>query len=168
MTAISARIALAAVATCTFSGHEFRVRAPGAIELAELIGEHPDVGILFDGGGSRLAAGGRSVVALAKLCVEDQPEDFEAGVRRASFKEVAAFVRTVLGLFVGDDGLGPFVREDLAPALLVIAGQKRAAQVAALAEVAEIAIDAMIDQVLDQAAKSLPGIKAQADQPQAA
>jgi len=135
----SARAAIAPCDKATFAGEEFTIYPPGTIELCEFIGEHPAFAPFFDGAAtlqSKVAAGAKSVLQLARMCCRDgaDREDFDKLVRRASFSETMAFIRKVVALTAGEDGIGPFVERELAPAMLVITGREKAELVAGFAK----------------------------------
>ncbi len=147
----------------TFSGEEFTIYPPGAIELAEFIGEHPSMDVLFAGesGRAKAAAGGRSLIAFARLACREAVEgreDFDLLVKRATFREQIVFVRKVITMWTGDEGLGPFVRTEVTPILLAVGGKQRAEKVNGIAGLAEALLDKLINEALDDIAKMLPGI----------
>ena len=154
---VSARAAIAACDKTTFAGEEFTIFPPGTIELCEFLGEHPAFAPFFDDAAtmqSKVSAGAKSILQLARMCARDAAdrEDFDKLVRRASFSETMAFIRKVVTMTAGDDGLGPFVERELGPALLVIAGKEKAEMVAGFAKATADMVSAKLEEAFTKKA----------------
>jgi len=160
-----ARMALAPSDKGTLSGVEFTIHPPGGIEFAEFIGEHPSIRQMLEADDAlqQTAAGTKALQEFIRLAVREQAEieglDFTKIMRRASFRELFAFARKVLGLWAGEEGLGPFVREELTPALLIIGAKKRADQVAKVTAAAEMLLERAIDEGFEHFVKNMGNIK---------
>src|SRR5690606_6666695 len=101
----------------TLSGQEFTIYPPGAVEMADFIGEFPSMNIIFgdESALAKLAAGGKAFIEFARIACREGAEidGFDKIARRASFREMTTLVRKVVAMWTGKDGLGPFVREEL-------------------------------------------------------
>ena len=159
-----ARAAIAEQAdTTTLSGIMFSIFPPGAVEMADYIGEFPAMAVIFgdESGLKKVAAGGKAFVEFARIACREgaEIEEFDKIARRASFREMTALIRKVVAMWAGKEGLGPFVREELGPMLTAVGGAKRASQIESVVDAIEKAIDKGLDSAFAQAARSIPQIQ---------